>query len=64
MNRVTSFVSALALWSLSYAVALPQMPGMDMHTQLGRVEFQNSCSPQVKKQLDTGVAGPLLILVC
>jgi hypothetical protein len=29
MNRVTSFVSALATWSLSYAVALPQMPGMD-----------------------------------
>ncbi len=56
MNRVTSFVSALAIWSLSYAVALPQMPGMDMPTQLGRVEFQNSCSPQVKKQLDTSVA--------
>jgi hypothetical protein len=56
MNRVTSFVSALAFWSLSYAVALPLVPGMDRPTQLGRVEFQNSCSPQVKKQLDTGVA--------
>jgi hypothetical protein len=56
MNRVTSFVSALAIWSLSYGAALPQTPGMDMPTQVGRVEFQNSCSPRVKKHLDTGVA--------
>ena len=56
MNRVTSFVSVLAIWSLSYGTALPQMPGMEMPTQVGRVEFQNSCSPRVKKHLDTGVA--------
>jgi tetratricopeptide (TPR) repeat protein len=36
--------------------AQPQMSGMDMPMQVGHVEFQNSCSPRMKKRLDTGVA--------
>jgi hypothetical protein len=37
-------------------LALTQMRGMEMPMQIGRVEFQNSCSPRVKKHLDLGVA--------
>jgi hypothetical protein len=59
-GRLAALIPRLAATvasSLLFAsMAVGQAHGMDMSMQVDRVEFQNSCSPRVRKHLDAGVA--------
>jgi hypothetical protein len=52
----TAVFALLSTWSLSGVAAQAQMHGMDMPMAVGHVDFSNSCSPAVKRDLDNGVA--------
>jgi tetratricopeptide (TPR) repeat protein len=52
----TAVLALFSTWSLSSVPAQAQMQGMDMPMAVGHVDFSNSCSPAVKRDLDNGMA--------
>ncbi len=55
-NRIGLLIVIAVIWRLGGEASSAGMAGMDAPMQLGRVEFQNSCSLKVEPDLNTGLA--------